>query len=308
MGVLYHFSEVFESCQAETIWDISIPAKDIRKQLKQSLGVDYKSNQWVFTQLRRYEDEIGAKLFEKTKADGADSFDLMLHRHMIQFVQKQHLHVPQKIKVANGVYDKINSVSETADKRLSVLLGAGSTAYHIANIFLEKHRQSPCRFTLYTHNAGILPMLFSQHIDHRKISIVTAGGKLEPTTQTILGNADSIFPKQNIDFIVQGTSLVHKGNLYIESSQERKIKSAILHTYQGKKILVLTKHEFRGDPAPETEPYGTIMDYDYVIVPRSVHREAQKSYELLFLTYAQYFEPEILNWNYSILKVKKANN
>ena len=58
MGILYKFSELYESSEAESINDITIPIDEVRIHLKERFGVDYTSNQWVFTQLKRYE-EIG---------------------------------------------------------------------------------------------------------------------------------------------------------------------------------------------------------------------------------------------------------
>src|SRR6056297_2045730 len=201
MGVLYRFSEVFESSQAESILDISIPIQEMRAHLKKRFGVEYSSNQWVYTQLRRYEDEIGAKLFDKTSMKDTNSFDLILYPDMLEFVQKQHLHVPQKIKTANGVYDKIISASEHLDRNIDVFLGAGSTLYHLSNILVEQQHESDHAFTIYTHNAGILAMLFQQRVDHKKLSVVTAGGSLEPVTRTILGSRNGIFDRKNFDFI-----------------------------------------------------------------------------------------------------------
>ena len=304
MGILYKFSELYESSQAESVWDISIPIDRVRTQLKERFGVDYTSNQWVFTQLRRYEDEIGARLFEKTAINHANSFDLILHPNMIEFVQKQHLYVPEKIKTANGIFDKIN-LSSQEGSTVRVCLGAGSTIYYLAQIFIDRIEKLKNTYQLYTHNAGILPMLFGQHVNHQKLQIFSAGGELDPITRTLVGNPQQVFPTRTFDFIVQGTSLIHEGNLYIESAKERVIKSEILHKHEGCKILVLTKHEFQDEPMPGVAPYGRITDYDYVVVPRSVGNKNKKRYDYRFEQYLRQLEPEIMNWNYSIYHVNK---
>jgi DeoR/GlpR family transcriptional regulator of sugar metabolism len=303
MGILYKFSELFESTQAESINDIAIPIDQLRKHLKDRFGVDYTSNQWVFTQLRRYEDEIGARLFEKSDMKNANTFNLILHPHMIEFVQKQHLYVPQKIKTANGIFDKIH-ISSQEGGTVSVCLGAGSTIYYLAQIFIDRITDLQTTYQLYTHNAGILPMLYSQHVNHEKLQIFSAGGELDPITRTLVGDPKQIFPTRTFDFIIQGTSLIHDGNLYIESEKERVIKSEILHHHEGCKILVLTKHEFQDEPLQGIAPYGKITDYDYLVVPRSVGNKNKKRYDYRFEQYLDQLEPEIMNWNYSIYHVR----
>ena len=307
LGVLYRFSEVFESSQKETIWDITIPMEEIQAHLKDRFGVEYNSSQWIFTQLRRYEDEIGARLFEKVPSRQGTGFNLSLFPKMHEFVQKQHLHVPQKIRSANGVYDKINSLisSQHGSKRTKVFLGAGSTMYHLANIFVERQQQDTHSFILYTHNAGILPVLFSQKVDHSRLDVAVCGGTLDPVTHTLLGDPETMLGDKEFDFIIQGTSRVCGSNLYIESRKEQMVKKAILHGCRGCKILVLTKHEFKDEPIKGEQPYGKLTDYDYVVVPRSMESTAKKKYELQFESYMDLFEPEILNWNYCILKVNR---
>lgn len=307
LGVLYRFSEVFESSQKETIWDIAISVEEIQAHLKERFGVEYNSSQWIFTQLRRYEDEIGARLFEKRSSKTTKDVKLALYPRMLEFVQKQHLHVPQKIRAANGVYDKINSLLNTSpsSRRTRVFLGAGSTMYHLANIFIERQLQDARSFTLHTHNAGVLPILFSQQVDHSRIDVSVCGGILDPVTHTLLGNPETMLGEKEFDFIIQGTSRISKGNLYIESRKEQLVKAAILHGCRGCKILVLTKHEFNEEPIEGVQPYGKLTDYDYIIVPRTLDIKTKKKYELQFDSYMDLFEPEILNWNYCIFKVRK---
>ncbi len=309
MGVLYRFSEVFESSQVEAIRDISIPIEELRAHLKERFGVDYSSSQWIFTQLRRYEDEIGAKLFEKIASRNDGDYELALCANMLEFVQKQHLHVPQKIRAANGVYDKIIASldSRKSAKRTTVFLGAGSTVYHLANIFIERQLQDTHSFILHTHNAGILPVLFSQHVDHSRLDISVCGGVMDPVTLTLLGDPDTMLGNKQFDFIIQGTSRIYNGSLYIESEKEQVVKSAILHGCRGCKILVLTKHEFKDEPIEGMMSYGKITDYDYVIVPRTADTTPKKKYEQQYESYMELFEPEILNWNYCILKVRRQH-
>lgn len=301
MGILYKFSELYESSEAESINDITIPIDEVRIHLKERFGVDYTSNQWVFTQLKRYEEEIGSHLFKKTAAKSANDFNLGLCSDMIEFTQKLHLHVPQKIKAANGVFDKIH-VSSPEGGCTSICLGAGSTTYYLAQIFIDHMEELKTTYRLYTHNAGILSQFYSHHINLETIQIISAGGELDPITKTLVGNPENIFPATTFDFIVQGTSIIHEGKLYIESSTEREIKSALLHDHHGCKILVLTKHELQDEAPKGIEPYGEITDYDYIVVPRRIGNN-KKRYDLNWEQYLDLFEPEIMNWNYSIYHI-----
>jgi DeoR/GlpR family transcriptional regulator of sugar metabolism len=304
MGILYKFSEIYESSEAESITDISIPIDQARLHLKERFGVEYTSNQWIFTQLKRYEDEINSRLFEKTKVRGPNEFSLSLYPEMIEFTQKIHLHIPKKIVTANGIFEKIHLFAK-GKQSVSLCLGAGSTTYYLAQIFIDQMNELATKFQLYSHNAGILSLFYNHPINSNKIQIISAGGELDPITMTLVGNPKQMFPTQTFDFIVQGTSIIHDGNLYIESDKEREVKASLLHNHQGCKILVSTKHEFQDEPPKDIEPYGKITDYDYIVVPRKMGSNYKKQYDLKWESYLEMLEPEIMNWNYSIYRIKK---
>ncbi len=307
MKIFFLFSDEQEHSSAESIWDLELPMEQIRQYLLANHGVSYRSNQWIFTQLRRYEQEIGVQLFRKLPGSNRDEFRLAFHYPMRSFHQKRHLYVTQKIKVANGVYDKIRN--EIAQRKIAqpirVFLGAGSTVYHLATILAEKSWQDENSYSVCTHNVGSLQTFLNHNVNYDRISVSILNGTIDPITYTIVDSDTSQFANREFDFIVQGTSVVHEGNLYIESADEKQAKQTILHNCTGTKILVVTKHEFKNAPLANATPYGTISDYDYVVVPRSSAGEErpQKEYDRLFEQYAHLFEPEIMNWNYTILRV-----
>lgn len=305
--LFYLFSEVYEQSDQESIWDIELPIEQVREHLKTKYGVHYNSNQWVYTQLRRYEEEIGVKLFRKLHRSGSRyNFALAVHDKMIQFYQKQHLYVGDKIKVANGVYDKIHNAAAqgSTGRPIHLLLGAGSTVFHVAQILADKSWEDENRYAIYTHNLGSLQILLSQNVNYDRISISIMSGTIDPVTYTIVGADISLFSGTEFDFIVQGTSCVYDGQLFIESHAERGIKQAILQECRGTKMLVLTKHEFSDQPIANIAPYGSIHDYDYVVIPRSASEGVhEKKYDRRFARYATLLTPEILNWNYSIYRV-----
>jgi DeoR/GlpR family transcriptional regulator of sugar metabolism len=308
--IFYLFSEVYERNDQESIWDIELPIGQIRKHLKSRYEIDYNSDQWIYTQLRRYEEEIGVKLFRKIRRPGShQSFSIAVYDGMTQFHQKQHLYVSEKIKVANGVYDKIRNTAMgwKGERAVRLLLGAGSTVYHLSRIIADKSWEDDTRFSIYTHNLGSLQSLLGHNVNFDRITVSILSGKVDPVTYTVVGDDTSLISDSEFDFIIQGTSCVYDGLLFIESRTEHEVKKTILQRCRGTKILVLTKHEFLEQPIPDVEPYGSIGDYDYVVVPRSGSEGAvKKKYERRFERYEPILVAEILNWNYSIYKVARA--
>jgi len=305
--IFYLFSEVYEQSDRESIWEIELPIEQIREHLKTKYDVDYNSGQWIYTQLRRYEEEIGVRLFRKIRRQGSPRhFSVAVHDQMTQFHQKQHLYVSDKIKVANGVYDQIrNAAAEWHGGRaVRLMLGAGSTVYHLAQIIADKSWEDETRFEICTHNLGSLQTLLGHNVNFDRITVSILSGTVDPVTYTIVGADTSLVTDADFDFIIQGTSCVYDGLLFIESHTERGVKQTILQKCRGTKILVLTKHEFLDQPIPGIDPYGSIRDYDYIVVPRSASEDVvKKQYERRFELYEPLLIAEILNWNYSIYRV-----
>jgi DeoR/GlpR family transcriptional regulator of sugar metabolism len=313
MKILFYIYECYEQSDAESIWDVEVSASRIRQHLTSRYGVDYNSNQWVQTQLRRYEDEIGVKLFRRrkdpkvTEQAESDDFLLGLYENMVQFYQKRHLYVTQKIKVTNGVYDHIRAYAGQMkeDRPLKLLLGAGTTVYHLAEILAERSWEDETRYDIYTHNLGSLQTLLNHTVNYDRVTANLMSGTIDPVTYTIVGNNTNVFTSTHFDFIVQGTSCVHNGDLYIESEAERQVKESILQECRGTKVLVLTKHEFKDEPLPDVRSYGKLTDYDFVVLPRAMtHTARKKKYDIRFEHYADLLETEIMNWNYCIYRVK----
>ncbi len=310
MNIFFMFEEEYEKNEVESIWDIKIPIESVKSYLRESCSVSYRSNLWVYTQLKRYEDELGVKLFRRDHA-GCEkgSFNLSVHDRMVKFYQKQHLYVTKKIKVANGVYDKIKNDSNEREpsQPIKILLGAGSTNFHLANILADKSWQDPQKYSIYTHNLGSLKRLVEPAVNYNTIEVFTPAGKIDPVTYTILSRTNELYLSTDFDYIVMGTSFVQHGSLYVESTEEREIKSSILKKCRGEKILILTKHEFTDNPLQNLKAFGQLSDYDTVVVPRIISRSrVKKKYDLIFEEYRKLFTPEIIHWNYIILKVVKS--
>ncbi len=63
--VLRMFSEELERIHASSIWDIEISSTQIIENLKRQCDIDYKTEYWLWTQLKRYEEDTNIKLFTK---------------------------------------------------------------------------------------------------------------------------------------------------------------------------------------------------------------------------------------------------
>jgi DeoR/GlpR family transcriptional regulator of sugar metabolism len=308
MNIFFLFERKYEQSAVESIWTLKLPIEEIKGELEEICSIHYRSNLWIYTQLRRYEEDLGVRLFRKDSTGcRKGSFFLSISENLVEFYQKQHLYVSDKIKVANGVFDKIvNEAQLTNSSEVRIYLGAGSTIFHLANILAERASRYPLKFRIYTHNLGVLKRLLEADVDLKNIDVFTPRGQIDPVTYTILGRLDEADTAVPYDYVIMGTSYINNELLYVESRKETLIKDAILHQMQGKKILVLTKHELIDQPVEGLPSYGSIRDYDSVIVP--AHNNAdnpKKSYDLAFENYRNLFEPEILHWNYVILKVQK---
>jgi hypothetical protein len=251
---------------------------------------------------------LGAQLFRKDSTGcSKGSFYLSICDRMLTFSQKQHLYSSDKIKAANGAHDKITN--EAADRRVQVFLGAGSTIYHLANILAERSFLDPPggpRYSIRTHNLGALKRLLEPAVNHERLGITLPEGKVDPVTYSILSDPAGL-AGQVFDYLIMGTSYILDGRLYVESAAETDLNAALLQRLGGQKILLLTKHELTDQPLPGLRPFGALGDYNFVIVPRhSGPGGPSKKYETIFEGYQSLFQPEIIHWNYSILKIRKA--
>ncbi len=304
MNIFGFFSEEYERNPSGSIWDITMPINRIIKNLEDKCDVSYKSDLWVWQQLKHYEEELGVKLFKKVKPDkNGKEFFLSMNYPYINFFQKQHLYVNEKIKVANGVFDKIQEYlkNEGIKKIVKIFLGAGTLCYHLSTIFAERSWQNTIMYQIHTNNLGALSQLISPTVNHNNIVVSIPEGKVDHATYTIVGDNNDFYTTTEFDFIIQGTSCIHDGNLFIESRMENKRKKAILQNTSGQKILALTTHEFSYKPMENSESYGNIKDYDFIIVPKkSIDSSLKKEHEKIFSESKKNLTVEIINWNYEI--------
>lgn len=307
MNIFFLFEREYERAPVESIWELKLPVESIKRNLEEICSIHYRSNLWIYTQLKRYEEDLGVRLFRKDSAGcGKDSFYLSIHDRMLTFSQKLHLYVSDKIKAANGAYDKIVNELGGAGGRVRLFLDAGSTIYHLTNILAESSWRDGVRYSICTHNLGALKRLLEPNVNYDRLEVSVPKGRLDPVTYTILGDPAELGASGAYDYVIMGTSYILDGRLYVESVAETEIKAAILKSLAGQKVLLLTKHEFTDQPLPALRPYGSLSDCDFVIVPKHLNPDGvRKQYETVFERYEPMFEPEIIHWNYSILKVRR---
>ncbi len=307
MSIFKLFSEEYERGSFGSIWEIVLPLEKVITILKEKYSVSYKSGHWVWVQLSRYEEELGVKLFKKVATNkNSKKFSISIHYPFVNFFQKQHLYISEKLKVANGTFDKIQAFKQKLNsaKPISIFLGAGTLCYHLSTIFAERSWQKNARYSIHTNNLGALSILTAPGINFDNINVLVPEGYVDQITNTIVGESNEIFSTTEFDFIIQGTSCVYNGDLFIESKKEVIRKAKVLKEARGEKILVLTKHEFSDRPIKGSEAYGNIKDYDFIIVPKKrVDSPIKKKCESIFEEYKESLIPEIINWNYEIYKV-----
>ena len=289
-SLFFLFSQEYDSRKDESILDIQIPTNQVIKYLQERFSVSYSGNNWIFTQIRNYEEEIGYRLFQKEK-NGDGGFSLRLYTKMEAFEQKRHLYVSQKIKVCNALFDMISNTVEVPGKKKTVklFLGAGSTVFHLAQLLAEKDMSLPFSLEIYSHNISVINCFLSSRVDPEHIKVRIPGGDLDPVTNSIISPSMNPYGDTDFDYIIQGTSYLTDGAVYVESHLETELKKSILHKSRGQKVLILTGHEVRPQLPIETPPFGRLLDYDFLVIPHNRNR-ILKNLDQMLVDFRKYIE------------------
>ena len=307
--VFLYLSKKFEQGDEESINEIVMPLEEIREHLNKKYSISYTSNQHIYNQLRSYEDEQGVSLFKKVKGEGnSDDFCITLADHLDGYKQKQMLYITQKIKIANGVFDKIaNETEDCPAVPLKILLGAGTEVYYVAKALVSGVRDKGMKFKIYTHNLGVIDYLLSEISGLEGLELYTRYEWVDPQNNILVVTGQDHYLSVEFDYIIQAATYILDGNLYIESDYENIQKGLILNKARGQKNLILTKHEFISQQRQNMQSYGSLKQYDYVIIPFSRDRLTnKKEYASLLQQYeGDVIEPEITHYNYRVYRVLK---
>ena len=299
------FSREFDlQDKIDDIRNIRIPVERVSSFLSENYNLSYSSNNYIFSQLRSFEEENSLRLFEKIPDHtGAAEFYIAVYSGINSFNQKKYLYTASKLKITNGLYERIEHyIREKRKKKLNILLGAGIVIHHLASLIAEKGRFLDIEFNLYTHSTAVLDLFMHPDAEFDNFNIFTRTGKFDVRNFTIIDKFTDFYREVEFDFIFQGTSCIYNNCLYVSSPEESVINRDILQEAKGEKILVLLKKEFR-DREPELmHSYGFITDYNYIIVPEKGASPGKKSCDVIFDRYRENLTPEIIHYNYSIYR------
>lgn len=296
------FSEEYDKAQVDSITDILLPMSAIKTYIKNKTGVSYSSETWITTQLRKYEEEIGNPLFRKATSQGGVA--LGLFQNITTYEQKRHLYVTQKIRTANGVFDLIRNSLEKkpGGAVIKLLLGAGSTVTRVAEVIAQNLDTLPYAWDICTHNFGVIECLGKTSPAYQNVSISVPQGKFDPVTDLILSEKLDLYMERRFDWIIQGTSFLADGNLYVEKPEEARLKAKILRECKGTKMLVLTGHEATAHLPCPAKPFGTVANYDYVVYPALASGSAVAAkMDKEMLPFMRTMPVMIRNWSYVIM-------
>ena len=288
--------------EIDDIRNIRIPVEKVSSYLSENYNLSYSSNNYIFSQIRSFEEENSLKLFEKIPdSTGKTEFFIAVYSGINSFNQKKYLYTASKLKITNGLYERIEHyVKEKRKKRLNILLGAGIVIHHLASLIAEKGRLLDIEFNLYTHSTAVLDLFMHPEADFNNFNIYTRTGKFDVKNFTIIDRFTDFYSEIDFDFIFQGTSCIYDNSLYVSSLEESLIKHDILKKGKGEKILVLLKKEFRDIEPESMHSYGSITDYNYIIVPEKGSASGKKNCDIIFEKYRENLTPEIIHYNYSI--------
>ena len=302
MLLLTLFSEQYDSAQVDSITDIMIPMETVKDYIRDKVGINYTSEPWIINQIRKYEEEIGTRLFRKIVTEQGSTLGLC--QDLSTYEQKRHLYVTQKIKTANGVFDLIFNMLEksVSYKTIKILLDGGSTVTRVAEIIAKNPNQPAVNWEIYTHNLGVIECFGKTSTAYQGISIHVPQGIYDHVTNLILSDRLEFYLERKFDWIIQGTSFLSSGKLYVEKSEEARVKASILSDCIGKKVLVLTGHEATSNLSCFAEPFGVVSQYDYVVYPllASGSTAAEKMGNEL-MQFAKIMPIMIQNWSYVIM-------
>ena len=313
MALFVLFSSEYDKQSYESIFEIVIPISKVQAHIEKRFKVSYSGSNWITTQIRNYEEEIGHHLFEKTSMN-TNEFGLKLYHDMVSFTQKKHLYITQKINVSNAIYDLI--VHNTAKQSktnfqkplITLLIDAGSSVSHLADIIADHTTDSSIQYEIYTHNISVIQRFLYPHVNQNKICVQTPKGTVDPISNSILGENHVLYNGVSFDMIIQGVSFLYDGSVWVENPVECDVKRRILKEAKGPKVLILTGHEVRFEaPKQAVFPFGRFTDFDILVIPYNSEGRI-KNLNKMLIENKGIVKPEILNWNYQIYRIESESD
>ncbi len=289
-----------------SIAGVAVSLDDLRDEISHRTGVTRQNNKWIATQLRNYEKEQNVRLFSfRRDRDGGEQ--VRVSDTLVSFVQKKHLHRPEKVRLAAALADLIESEYGTGIKPLRVLLGAGTTLTLAADVIAGRAATMRRPLEILTHNVGILETLI-QPDTPSSVTVTVPYGTFDPVTYTLLPVHARDLAFETVELAVQGTSALYQSELYVESEREAEAKRAVLQGPASTKVLVLTLHEFTAVAPESMYSYGDLEEYNLVVFPRMKHPTADQEQALSWLESSlPHYERTVRHWHYEILKRRRQD-
>lgn len=299
--VFSRFWDEAKRANRSSIHDVALSLDTLREEIEKASGTPRNNTKWIYTQLKKYEHEHGVKLFTHGKDEnGVET--LRVSDTLVSFQQKKHLYRAEKLRLANAVVDYLAAEYETRDTAVRLWMGAGTTLALAAEVLATRGAETLPTIDVFTHNVEVLTTLLRPDAPPG-VTVSIARGTIDPVTYTVIPpDGDALWPL-DVDVVVQGTSALYDGNLYIESGDEAAVKRAILTETTGTKVLLLTLHEFFTQPPAGMHHYANIDEYDLVVTPIMKHPSVDQQHALdWFRGSTERFETQIKQWHYQILR------
>ncbi|MFW5643599.1 MAG: hypothetical protein ACOCYQ_06180 [Alkalispirochaeta sp.] len=302
--VEFVFTRMWETARREnlpSIQSVTLSLDALREEIAKASGTPRHNNKWICSQLKKYEQEQGVTLFvhERNKS-GAET--IRVADTLVSFQQKRHLYRPEKLRLANALADYIAAEYPSQSDPVAIWMGAGTTMALAAEVLAERVVDTAPPIHVFTHNVGVLTT-FLRPETPPSITVSVSRGTIDPITYTIIPPPEDPVWPDHTDVVVQGTSVLYDGDLYIESETEAAIKRLLLTEGAGTKILLLTMHEYRTEQPHGMYRYGSIDDYDLVITPTMKNPSADQRRAQGWLDASiERFEVHIKQWHYQILR------
>jgi len=302
--VEFVFARLWEEARRKklpSIQSVTLSLDALREEIAKASGTPRHNNKWIYTQLKKYEQEHGVSLFvHQRDAEGAET--LRIADTLLSFQQKKHLYRPEKIRLANALADYIAAEYAPQAGPVQIWMGAGTTLALAAEVLADRVDGAIPAIHVYTHNIEVLTTLLRPE-PPKKITVSVSRGTIDPVTYTIIPPEDDLVWPEHTDIVVQGTSVLFNGGLYIESATEAVIKRLVLTEMTGSKVLLLTGHEFRTEEPLGMHRYGEIDDCDLIILPEMKNpSEDQQRAHTWFERSQDRFRVLIKQWHYRILQ------
>ena len=158
------------------------------------------------------------------------------------------------------------------------------------------------RLTITTNNMGVIEILTKARTP-ANLSLEVCGGTYAPSRHRLIPALPVFGDGRDIDLLVQGTSVLHEGVLYVETAREAAVKETFREETDAAKALLPTLHEYSREAPPDCHPFGTVDSYDFIFVPLMKNPTENRQRALEWLgNGSTTFTACIRQWHYAVYR------